>query len=110
MRGGSVEVWGNAGDFAAEYLTGGSVIIHGNAGDFPGVEMAGGMLSIGGDCSRVCGNMTGGTATVFGRVTGMIPTFRRTGTTIREGIRLTSFEGDVANRGKGTLFIREYTY
>ncbi|MDD1678631.1 MAG: hypothetical protein LUO93_05555 [Methanomicrobiales archaeon] len=59
MQGGQVEVWGNARDFAAEYLTGGVVIIHGNAGDFPGVGMAGGTLSIGGDCSRLCGNMTG---------------------------------------------------
>jgi formylmethanofuran dehydrogenase subunit C len=110
MRGGRVEVFGNAGDFAAEYLTGGEVIIHGDAGDFPGVEMAGGTLSIGGNCSRLCGNMIGGTATVYGKVIQMIPTFRMTGTVMHQGIRMTLFEGDVANRGKGTLFIKEYTY
>jgi formylmethanofuran dehydrogenase subunit C len=110
MRGGRVEVLGHTGDFAAEYLSGGSVIIHGNAGDFPGVEMAGGTLSIGGNCSRPCGNMTGGTATVWGKATQMIPTFRKTGTVVSEGVRMTSFEGDIANRGKGTLFIKEYTY
>jgi formylmethanofuran dehydrogenase subunit C len=110
MRGGRVEVLGNSGDFAAEYLSGGSVTIRGDAGDFPGVEMAGGTLSIGGSCSRLCGNMTGGTAEVYGRVTRMIPTFRRTGTASRGSTRMTVFEGDIANRGKGTLFIREYTY
>lgn len=112
MKGGTLEILGNAGDFAAEYLTGGDVIIHGNAGDLPGVEMAEGTLLIHGDCSRPCGNMTGGTCTVLGTVHGMLPTFRRTGSVLRdpEKIRLTVFEGDIANRGKGTLQVREYHY
>jgi formylmethanofuran dehydrogenase subunit C len=41
MRGGVLEVKGNAGDFTAEYLAGGEVIIRGNSGDMPGMEMEG---------------------------------------------------------------------
>ena len=112
MRGGYLEVKGDAGDFTAEYLAGGEVIIHGNCGDMPGVEMKAGTLTIMGSCSRPCGNMTGGTCTILGTVAGMLPTFRRAGTAMREsgGISLTRFEGDVANRGKGTIFIRDWQY
>ena len=112
MRGGYLEVRGNAGDFAAEYLAGGEVVIHGDCGDMPGVEMKGGILTIHGSCTRPCGNMTGGTCTVLGSARGMLPTFRRTGTVVHEpgGVILTRFEGDVANRGKGTLLAREWQY
>ena len=112
MKGGTLEVLGNAGDFAAEYLAGGEVIIHGNAGDLPGVEMVDGTLLIHGDCSRPCGNMTGGTCTVLGKVRGMLPTFRKTGTVLYEPgkVPLTVFGGDIANRGKGILRVREYGY
>ena len=112
MRGGEVEVMGNAGDFTAEYLTGGSVTIHGNSGDLTGVEMAGGTLIVHGDCSRVCANMTGGTGYVYGMVHHMIPTFRFRETAIigPEKVKMSVFEGDIANRGKGTLFIKVYKY
>ena len=110
MRGGSILCRGNAGDYAAEYLAGGTVTIHGNAGDLPGVEMIDGTLVIGGDCTRACGNMTGGVAEIYGTVSQMIPTFRKKGVATRNGARMTVFEGDIANRGKGTLFIRDYTY
>jgi formylmethanofuran dehydrogenase subunit C len=112
MKGGTLEILGNAGDFAGEYLAGGEVIIRGNAGDLPGVEMVEGTLLLNGDCSRPCGNMTGGTCTVLGRVSGMLPTFRKKGTMLREPekIQLTVFEGDIANRGKGILQVREYHY
>ncbi|MDD1653725.1 MAG: formylmethanofuran dehydrogenase subunit C [Methanomicrobiales archaeon] len=112
MRGGVLEVKGGSGDFTAEYLAGGEVIIHGDCGDMPGVEMKGGTLTIHGSCTRPCGNMTGGTCTVLGKVTGMLPTFLRAGTVTWEpgGVILTRFEGDVANRGKGTLLAREWQY
>jgi len=111
MRGGTIVVYGNAGDFTAETLSGGTVTVHGNAGDLCGAEMKDGTLTIHGNASRVCGNMTGGTCTVFGTVTDMMPTFRFVGT--REGsdngITLTEFTGDVANRGKGHLLVRSFT-
>ena len=110
MRGGIVEVKGNAGDFAAEYLSGGDVIVHGNCGDLPGVEMRGGTLVIGGDCTRPCGNMTGGTCMVFGSVNQFLPTFRSNGSKDVEyagkQYRVNLIKGDVANRGKGILMIR----
>jgi len=111
MRGGTVEVMGNAGDFTAEYLSGGEVIIHGNCGDLPGVEMRGGKLVIGGDCTRPCGNMTGGTCMVFGEARQFLPTFVRNGTEEVEykgkRYRMAAFRGDVANRGKGIVLIKE---
>jgi formylmethanofuran dehydrogenase subunit C len=111
MAGGKVEVFGDAGDFAAEHLSGGEVVIHGNCGDMAGVEMRGGTLTIHGDCARPCGNMTAGTCTILGTVTGMIPTFERTGETAGpDGRTLTAFVGDIANRGKGKLFIRSFQY
>lgn len=110
MRGGTIEIKGNAGDFTAETLTGGTVTIHGNAGDLTGADMHEGTLTIMGDCSRVCGNMTGGTCFVFGTVSAMLPTFRNEGRVEMDGVQFTKFTGDVANRGKGTLFIKDYQY
>ncbi len=107
VRGGRIEVMGNAGDFTAEYLSGGEVRIHGNAGDLAGVELREGTLVIEGSCSRPCGNMTGGTCMVFGKINDLLPTFKSLG--IKEvdfegkKVRMEIFRGDVANRGKGTL-------
>jgi formylmethanofuran dehydrogenase subunit C len=110
MRGGTIEVKGNTGDFTAEYLSGGEVLIHGSTGDLPGVEMRGGTLWIGGGCSRPCGNMTGGTCMVFGEVKSMLPTFIRSGLQDMEfqgeKHQMRVYLGDVANRGKGTLLTR----
>lgn len=110
MRGGTIEVFGNAGDFSAEAFGGGMIIVHGNAGDLSGAEMKGGTLVIHGDVSRVCGNMSGGTCTVFGTVTDMLPTFQYIGTKedTENGVVLTEFFGDVANRGKGRLFVHAF--
>jgi len=111
MRGGNIEVFGNAGDFVAEALAGGTIIIHGSVGDMCGVEMKDGTLTIHGNASRVCGNMKGGTCTVYGMVTDMLPTFRTVGTREESanGITLTEFIGDVANRGKGSLRVCSFT-
>jgi formylmethanofuran dehydrogenase subunit C len=107
MKGGRIEVMGNAGDFCAEYLTGGEVHIRGRCGDMAGVEMKGGTLLIGGDATRPCGNMKGGTCMIFGTVHHMLPTFRKTGTQVLPDRKVTMdvYTGDVANRGKGTLMV-----
>ncbi|MDG6256074.1 MAG: formylmethanofuran dehydrogenase subunit C [Methanomicrobiaceae archaeon] len=110
MRGGTVEVFGDAGDFTAETLAGGTVIVHGNAGDLAGVDMKDGVLTIMGDTSMACANMSGGRAYVHGTVYDMIPTFRNIGRETVGGDVFTRFAGDIANRGKGTLFIRNYKY
>ena len=107
MKGGRVEVMGNAGDFCAEYLTGGEVYIHGSCGDMAGVEMKGGQLVIGGDATRPCGNMKDGTCMIFGTVHRMLPTFTKTGTQLLPDrkVAMEVYTGDVANRGKGTLMV-----
>lgn len=111
VRGGRIEVMGSAGDFVAEYLSGGEVIVHGDCGDLPGVEMRGGTLVIGGSCTRPCGNMTGGTCMVFGEAREILPSFVREGTAEVEfggkRYRMAVYRGDIANRGKGTLMVRE---
>ncbi len=113
MRGGLVEVKGDAGDFAAEYLSGGEVRVHGSAGDLPGVEMRGGTLVIGGSCTRHCGNMTGGTCMILGEARQILPTFTLAGTIDLDyqgtRYRMRKYQGDVANRGKGTLLVRQET-
>ncbi|QSZ66513.1 formylmethanofuran dehydrogenase subunit C [Methanofollis aquaemaris] len=111
MRGGKVEVFGSAGDFTAEHLFGGEVIVHGNCGDMPGVDMQGGFLTIHGDCSRPCGNMTDGRCMVLGCASEMLPTFKKQDEVNGpDGLSLTHFTGDVANRGKGNLLVRCYQY
>lgn len=112
VRGGTLEVFGDVGAFCAEALDGGRIIIHGNAGDLVGVEMRSGEMVIHGDCWRPCANMTGGSVTVLGTAYDMIPTFRRTKTTVHAGTGqvLTGFIGDIANRGKGNLFVADFKY
>jgi len=110
MTGGRVEVYGRVGDFLAENLAGGTVIVHGDAGDMPGAEMRGGTLIIHGDCTRPAANMKDGACYVYGTARWMLPTFRNLGTVRHEGRTLIQFTGDVANRGKGNLFVGNYEY
>ncbi|MCE5337498.1 MAG: formylmethanofuran dehydrogenase subunit C [Methanomicrobiaceae archaeon] len=110
MKGGSVEVFGRAGDFLAENIAGGIVTVHGNAGDMPGAEMHGGTLIVHGDCSRPAANMKAGSCYVYGTAQGMLPTFAKNGTVQHEERTLIHFTGDIANRGKGNLFVKDYKY
>jgi formylmethanofuran dehydrogenase subunit C len=107
MQGGTVEVFGNAGDFCAEYLAGGTVHIHGHTGDFPGVEMRGGELLIEGDATRPCGNMKNGSCVILGTVHDLLPTFEKSGTHLlpERNLEMDVYTGDVANRGKGTMMV-----
>ncbi|MDK2916794.1 MAG: formylmethanofuran dehydrogenase subunit [Euryarchaeota archaeon] len=110
MKGGTVEVFGRAGDFLAENLADGTVIVHGDAGDMPGAEMRGGTLIVHGDCSRPAANMKGGSCYVYGTAREMIPTFKKIGPVQHDGRTLIQFAGDLANRGKGNLFVKNYEY
>jgi formylmethanofuran dehydrogenase subunit C len=105
-----VEVLGRAGDFLAESIAGGMVTVHGDAGDMAGVEMHGGTLTIHGDCRRPGANMKGGSCYVYGTAQGMLPTFKKIGTVQHGGRTLIQFTGDIANRGKGNLFVKDYKY
>ena len=86
------------------------MIIHGDAGDMTGSDMHDGTLVIHGNTIRVVPNMTGGTCTVHGTVRDMMPTFQKGGREMIDGIEYARFTGDIANRGKGILFIRNYQY
>ena len=110
MTGGTVEVFGRAGDFLAESLAGGTVIVHGGAGDMAGSEMHGGTLIVHGDCSRPAANMKAGSCYVYGTAHGMLPTFKKIGAVQHDGRTLIQFTGDIANRGKGNLFVKDYRY
>lgn len=104
MRGGRIEVMGNVGDYLAEYLTGGEIFVHGNAGMFAGAEMRGGILIIDGDVRIPAANMAKGTCIINGTVLEMLPTFEKTGE--KEGS--TIYHGDVANKGKGELIVKNH--
>lgn len=110
MVGGSVEVIGSVGDFACEHIAGGEVLVHGNTGDYACAEMKGGTITILGDSSRVCANMSAGTCYVYGSAEEMIPTFEKKGCFEHDGMTFHHFRGDVANRGKGDLYVARYTY
>ncbi|WP_214041412.1 formylmethanofuran dehydrogenase subunit C [Methanoculleus sp.] len=110
MTGGTVEVFGSTGDFLAESIAGGTVTVHGNSGDMAGAEMRGGTLVVHGDCRRPGANMKEGSCYVYGTVQGMLPTFRKIGTVQHGGRTLIRFAGDLANRGKGNLFVKDYEY
>ncbi|MFA7071031.1 MAG: formylmethanofuran dehydrogenase subunit C [Methanoculleus sp.] len=110
MTGGTVEVFGRAGHFLAENISGGVVTVHGDAGDMAGAEMRDGTLIVHGDCSRPAANMKGGSCYVYGTAHAMLPTFKKIGTVRHEGQTLIHFTGDIANRGKGNLFVKDYRY
>lgn len=110
MTGGTVEISGRAGEFLAESIAGGTVIVHGDAGDMAGAELRGGTLIVHGSCSRPAANMKEGSCYVYGTARGMIPTFRKIGVIQHEGRTLIQFTGDLANRGKGNLFVKDYEY
>lgn len=110
MTGGTVEVFGRAGDFLAENISGGTVIVHGDAGDMVGAEMRDGTLIVHGDCTRPVANMKGGSCYIYGTAHGLIPTFKKIGPIRHERQKLIHFTGDVANRGRGNLFVKNYRY
>ncbi|WP_157199904.1 hypothetical protein [Methanogenium cariaci] len=111
MQGGLIEIMGDAGDFAGETMAGGEIIIHGNAGgDMPGVDIRDGRLTIMGDCSRPCGNMSGGECRVFGTAHDMLPTFRNDGPTTIDSVPVTRFSGGLHLPRLGTIYVANCKY
>jgi len=54
--------------------------------------------------------MKGGSCYVYGTAQGMLPTFKKNGTVQHQDRTLIHFTGDIANRGKGNLFVKGYEY
>jgi formylmethanofuran dehydrogenase subunit C len=78
MKGGVIEVYGNAGDLiGAPYrgetkgMRGGTIIIHGNAGNEIGCWMMGGLIKVKGNCGLFPGiHMKNGTILIHGNTEG----------------------------------------
>jgi len=94
MRGGTIKIHGDAGEFAGIHMQGGEILIMGNSHGRPGASMVKGKIAI-------CGH-----------VSSVLPTF--TIEDLREKVKICGeriegqfylFEGDHAEGGSGRLYI-----
>ena len=114
MRGGKIIVDGNVGVDSAVFMSGGVIKIKGNAGQFLGFRMRNGTIHVEKNCStRVGAFMVGGKIVVTGSLEEVMPTFSIDSVKPKVKIDETEsvsgpfyvFLGDIAERGKGKLFI-----
>jgi formylmethanofuran dehydrogenase subunit C len=76
MRGGEVQVHGDAGRHLGSEMSGGRIVVDGDAGDWVGAELKGGVIHVGGRAGHLVGaayrgsrvGMTGGTILIRGSV------------------------------------------
>ncbi|HMK46642.1 MAG TPA: formylmethanofuran dehydrogenase subunit C [Methanocella sp.] len=119
MKGGNILVKGNAGNDLGEYMIGGTITIMGNvtfnAGIHAGRDVKskepGGRIIIHGIAdARVGAQMVRGTIFVLGGVKTMMPGFTANGTEEVEldgkKMMFSVFNGDRAEAGKGTLYVK----
>lgn len=113
MTGGRIEVVGDCGVEAGAWMAGGTLIVRGTAGSFLGVHMQKGEILACACPRRVGGEMRGGLIVVLAPVH-VLPSFVPDGTVDDvdiAGERLSGpfarYSGDVAEKGKGTLLVRE---
>jgi formylmethanofuran dehydrogenase subunit C len=114
MRGGEIVVDGKVGSDCACCMKGGVIRIKGGAGPFLGYRMIKGTIYVEKDCkSRVGASMTGGKIIVAGDLEEVMPTFTvdkvKAKAKIDDNEKATGpfyvFIGDVAEHGKGKLFV-----
>jgi len=114
MRKGKIIVHGNVGTDAAIYMKSGIIKIHGNAGSFMGFRMTGGVIHVAKNAgTRLGACMTGGKIVVSGTLENIMPTFAleliKGKVKIETGEKAIGpfylFLGDLAETGKGKLFI-----
>jgi formylmethanofuran dehydrogenase subunit C len=115
MKGGKIIVDGDVGDDSGAYLHGGLIKIKGsNVGQFLGFHMSDGTIHIEKNArSRIGANMTGGKIIVSGVVEEVMPTFAIDSVKPKVKIDDTEsatgpfyvFLGDLAEKGKGKLFV-----
>ncbi|MCW4031505.1 MAG: formylmethanofuran dehydrogenase subunit C [Candidatus Bathyarchaeota archaeon] len=114
MRGGKIVVDGNVGSDSGCYLRGGVIIIKGNAGSFLGYHIRKGAIYVEKSAgNRLGANMTGGKIVVSGSIDELMPTF--TIERVKQKVKIDEtlkaqgpfyvFRGDLAEHGKGKLFI-----
>ena len=114
MRGGKIIVDGNVGVDSAVFMSGGAIKIKGDAGQFLGFRMRNGTIHVEENCStRVGASMVGGKIVVTGSLEEVMPTFSIDSVKPKVKIDETEsvsgpfyvFLGDIAERGKGKLFV-----
>jgi len=115
MRGGKIVVDGNVGSDSGAYMHGGLIKIKGsNTGQFLGFHMRDGTIHVEKDATtRVGTNMTGGKIVVSGKIDEMMPTF--TIDAVKPKVKIDDTEsaagpfyvflGDIAEKGRGKLFV-----
>jgi formylmethanofuran dehydrogenase subunit C len=113
MMDGVILIHGDAGNEAGCYMKGGLIKIEENVGEFVGVHMRDGTIMVQGDCKgRPGAGMFDGRIIICGHVSSVVPTF--TIDSVRpdvkvDGEKITGpfyrFVGDIAEEGKGKLFI-----
>ncbi len=114
MKGGSIIIEGSAGSNLGYFMRGGFIKI-GSVGQFAGIHMKGGTILIQRDSiGRTGAQMTGGRIIVQGHIPNILPTFsidsiRKTAKVNDERIEgpFYRFIGDLADHGRGRLFISQ---
>lgn len=113
MRGGKIIVKGNAGREIGEWMRSGMIEAKGNVGLYTGIHMHGGIIIVRGEVEgRLGAQMVGGDIVVTGKVAKLLPGFKfelevenpKFNDLIIEG-KFLKFTGDVAEGGKGRLFL-----
>jgi formylmethanofuran dehydrogenase subunit C len=108
MEGGEIIVHGDVGSNTGGCMINGDITIKGNAEQFLGVRMQGGLITVDGDVSSRAGaEMRSGTIIVKGKVGEMLPSFKKEGVVEKEGGKFTEYTGDLAEDGKGKIYVKE---
>ena len=105
MRGGEIEIRGNAGAYLGEHLCGGNIRVAGSAGGFPGAANQGGTIFIGGSCHLPGAEMTKGAIIVNGKAK-VLPGYQKLEIVTIGGEKYQKYAGDLVENGKGELFIQ----
>ena len=115
MRGGTIIIHGNAGNEIGCFMRKGLIKVYGDVGQFAGIHMKNGTIFIQGNSEgRAGAEMRGGRIIVGGHIPSILPTFTiddlRSSTKVaRERIEgpFYRFIGDLAEGGKGKLFVSQ---
>ena len=115
MSGGTIIIHGNAGNELGHFMRKGLIKVYGNTGQFAGVHMRNGTIVVYGNSEgRNGAEMTGGKIVICGSVPSVLPTF--TIETIRPRVKINGervegpfylFTGDIAEGGKGRLYVSQ---
>jgi len=115
--GGTILVEGNAGSETGAWMANGKIVVKGSVGQMAGIHMKGGVIIIQRDAApRAGGEMLKGKIIILGKMSEVLPSFRSEGKvpTTKAGEEggeeitgpFNKFVGDLADGGKGEVFIK----